>query len=117
MIAFELHAGHVADDAPPFKMFQQESEQFLPGLVPRGQNLLVRRWKNRSLGEKLHNRYVLTDIGGVQFGVGLDEGDVGTTDDVTLLSTDVYRRRLEDYSGPAYAFDLEGEFKIVGQLC
>jgi len=115
-IAIELHAGHVADDAPPFHMFQRECEQFLPGLVPKGQNLLVRRWKNRSVGERLHNRYVLTDIGGVQFGVGLDEGDTGTTDDLTLLSTDVYRRRLEDYSGPAYAFDLEGEFRIVGQL-
>ena len=32
------------------------------------------------------------------------------------LSASVYRRRLEDYVGPAYAFDAAGEIKIVGQL-
>ena len=60
-------------------------------------------------------RFFPTDIGGVQFGVGLDEGSQGTTDDITLLSADAYLRRLEDYSGPAFAFDLEGDFEILGQ--
>ena len=63
----------------------------------------------------LHNRYILADIGGVQFGVGLDEGDQGTTDDITLLSADSYQRRVAEYSGPRHAFDLEGEVSIEGQ--
>jgi hypothetical protein len=115
-LVVELHTGHIADDAPPFEIFRQECERHLPGVIPVGINLIVHRWKNRDGGERLHNRYILTDIGGVQFGVGLDEGDPGTTDDVTLLDTAVYRRRFEDYAGPAYAFDGEGEIKIVGQL-
>jgi hypothetical protein len=57
----------------------------------------------------------MPDVGGVEFGYGLDEGDPGTTDDVTLLSADSYRRRLEDYIGPALAFDLEGEVRILGR--
>src|ERR687892_2444801 len=92
--------------------FRGECERYLPTLVPAGLILIVRRWTNRAGGERLHNRYVLTDIGGVQFGVGLDEGDPGTTDDVTRLDTDAYRRRMEDYTGAAPAFDLEGEVRI-----
>lgn len=114
-VALELHAGHVADDAPPWDFFRRECEEHLPRIVPNGLTLVVRRWKNRNGGERLHNRYILTDVGGVQFGFGLDEGDPGTTDDVTLLSADSYRRRLESYTGPTLAFELEGEVAIKGQ--
>jgi hypothetical protein len=51
----------------------------------------------------------------VRFGVGLDEGGPGPTDEVDLLSAEVYRQRLENYSGPTYAFDLEGEVTIAGR--
>jgi hypothetical protein len=114
-IRIELHAGHLVDSAPDWNFFRGECENYLPHIVPTGLTLTVRRWKNRVAGERLHNRYVLTDIGGVQFGVGLDEGDPGTTDDVTRLAPDSYRRRLEEFTGPAYAFDLEGELVIVGR--
>ena len=78
--------------------------------------LFVRRWKEREGGEKLHNRYILTDIGGVQFGVGLDEGEPGTTDDIARLSVDTFRKRFEDYAGPNFAFDQDGEpFSVEGQ--
>ena len=108
---------HTADreDAPNWSTFRQECERYLPAVIPGGMTLIVRRWQNRPAGEKLHNRYILTDVGGVQFGFGLDEGDRGTTDDVTLLSAPAYGQRLGDYAGPAYAFDLEGEVKIVGR--
>ena len=110
----ELHTADRAD-APPWDSFRRECEDYLPRIVPRSLTLVVRRWKNRVGGERLHNRYILTDLGGVQFGVGLDDGDPGTTDDVTLLSAEAFRRRLEAYSGPARAFDLEGEVEIKGE--
>jgi hypothetical protein len=49
-------------------------------------------------GEKLHNRYVLTDIGGVFFGVGLDEESEGHKDDVALLNEKLYRLRWDQYA-------------------
>ena len=116
-ITIEIHTGHIADDAPDWTTFRRECEKHLPAVVPAGVELVVRRWRNRDGGDRLHNRYILTDIGGVQFGVGLDEGDPGTTDDVTLLHADAYRRRLEDYVGPVLAFDLEGEVIITGRAC
>ena len=114
-VTIELHTGHVTETAPDWDTFRRECEQHLPDLVPTGLTLTVRRWKNRDGGERLHNRYILTDIGGVQFGVGLDEGDQGTTDDIALLSSESYRRRFAEYSGPAHAFDLEGQMTIKGR--
>ena len=114
-VTLELHTGHVAEDAPEWDFFRKECEGHLPRIVPAGLTLIVRRWKNRVGGERLHNRYILTDLGGVQFGVGRDEGDPGTTDDITLLSAESYRRRFEEYSGPTPAFDLEGQIAIDGQ--
>ena len=114
-VALELHTGHVTENAPDWNTFRRECEQRLPGIIPTGLTLIVRRWKNRTGGEKLHNRYILTDIGGVQFGCGLDEGDQGTTDDITLLSVNSYSRRHEEYSGIAHTFDLEGQITIEGK--
>ena len=113
-MTLELHAAD-RDDAPTWDAFQRECECYLPGRIHAGCTLLVRRWKNRIGGERLHNRYILTYIGGVQFGVGLDDGDPGATDDVTRLDTDVYRRRMQDYSEAEPAVDLEGKIRILGQ--
>ena len=49
-------------------------------------------------GEKIHNRYVLTDIGGVSFAVGLDEEDENHQDDVALLSKKSYTLRWQQYA-------------------
>lgn len=57
-------------------------------------------------GEKLHNRYVLTDIGGVFFGIGLDEDDENHQDDVALLNEHLYPLRWSQYA------QLEG-FELV----
>lgn len=53
--------------------------------------------KERYGAEKLHNRYVLTELGGVSFGVGTDEGDPGQTDDLALLDADSQRLRWSQY--------------------
>ena len=55
------------------------------------------RWDERDGGEKLHNRYVLTDLGGVSLGIGLDEGESGQTDDVLLLPRAQYEFRWSQY--------------------
>lgn len=111
-VMIQVHAS--ADNAPSWGCFKKNCESHLPVLVPAGLALSIYFWKSRDNGEQLHNRYILTDVGGVQFGVGLDEGAPGTTDDVLRLDTDSYRRRMEDYTGSSPAFDLEGKVEIVG---
>ena len=83
---------------------------------PGGTHVLVRRLSEKPRGEKLHNRYILTDLGGVSFGIGLDDGDEGATDDVTLLDRDPYVVRWSQYGGiPPAGFE-QGErpVEIVG---
>ena len=114
-VKLELHAS--ANNASGWEDFRQECEEELPHIIPKGFTLTIRLWKNQNKGQKFHNRYILTDIGGVQFGAGLDEGEPGTTDtdDILRLSFELWQQRLEDYGYDSEpAFDLEGEEPIEG---
>ena len=112
-ITIELHTA-AYDKEWSWEDFRKECEDHLPDIIPTGTTITVHRWKNSI--ERLHNRYILTDIGGVLFGTGLDEGGPGTTDDVARLNRNVYIQRFRDYAGPNGAFDLDGEvFVVEGQ--
>jgi hypothetical protein len=86
-------------------VFEAECQARLPGCIPAGMRLMVVRLDERPGGERLHNRYILTDVGGVLFGVGLDHGDEGDTDDVHVLDRAQYEERWRQYAGDAPAFD------------
>jgi hypothetical protein len=107
----EIHTG----DSLGYDYFKAEGEQRLPSLIPEGIQVHIVRWREKDGGEKLHNRYILTDIGGVSFGVGLDDGADGETDEVTLLEDKTYRFRRAQYMGPEPAFELVDELMIEGQ--
>jgi hypothetical protein len=51
---------------------------------------------------------VLTDLGGVSFGTGLDKSDQGMTetDDLLRLDENIYKFRWEQYASANPAFDL-----------
>jgi hypothetical protein len=101
-------------------LVRRDCAAYLPRFVPRGMRLRVACLGQRPGGEKLHNRYILTDVGGVKFGVGLDEhsasGSENETDDISLLSRELYVRRWEQYAGSALAFDLVESFEVTGTL-
>ena len=105
-ITAELHTS-AYKNAPTWDFFQKECKDKLPYILPDGVHITVYRWRNRVEGETLHNRYILTDVGGVSFNNGLDEGDPGTTDDVSRLSAATYAKRWGNYAGPNFAFDLD----------
>ena len=98
-----------------FEFFEMECRKRLPRILPAGQNLTIRRLQERPGGERLHNRYILTELGGVSFGAGLDEGKAGSMDDLALLERDPYRLRWGQYASDQPAFDRpEGEITVVG---
>ena len=107
-ITAELHTS-AYKNAPTWDFFQEECKDKLPYILPDGVHITVYRWRNRVEGETLHNRYILTDVGGVSFNNGLDEGGPGTTDDVSRLSATTYAKRWGNYAGPNFAFDLDGK--------
>ena len=110
----EVHTA--ADHTGTEEFFREECEKRLPGCVPEKMRVLVRRLRQRQGGEQLHNRYILSDLGGVSFGYGLDEGDEGETDDITLMEREQYEARWSQYSGdPPAAFEQEGTaVEVVG---
>ena len=73
------------------------------------------RWQQRHGSDRLHNRYVLTDVGGVSLGVGLDEGKEGETDDISLLTREQFLKRWAQYVDNDGTFDcVDCPTKILG---
>jgi hypothetical protein len=85
--------------------FEQEASA-MASRIPSGIAVEFTRWAERGGGEKLHNRYVLTDLGGVSLGVGLDAGDAGETDDIVLLPRAVFERRWAQYVADDGSFEI-----------
>ncbi len=93
--------------------FDAECQRELPARIPTGMKLDVVRWRERKGGEGFHNRYILTDRGGVRLAWGLDEGAGAQTDDLSLLSDGMFRTCWEQF-GAKPAFDKVAELTVVG---
>ena len=128
-VTLELHASvtkSLEDEAASNKtssweVFRLECEAELPRIIPKDFMLTIYLWKKRKKGQSFHNRYILTDIGGVQLGTGLDrEITKGTQDQdvITRLSAldslQWINKYNSDPSGPKPAFNLEGKEAIRG---
>jgi hypothetical protein len=77
----------------------------IPPLIPIDATVRLRRLTQKGGGEKLHDRFILTNLGGVTFTVGLDEGNQGETTAIHLLDPDEYKLRWGQYMGNPPAFD------------
>ena len=82
--------------------------------LPRGVSIKFCMWQERTSGEKLHARYVLTERGGIRFDVGLDSGDLGQTTDVSLLDDLLHSLRWSDFQPGSAAYDLVDQFLVTG---
>jgi len=105
-----VHTSGKAD----FDFFRQTCEDQLQGRIPAGVCLSLQRWNERGGGEKLHNRYILTDIGGIKVDPGLDDGKQGENFEAMLLERNLYEKQWNDYvANPA--FDSSDEpIEIIG---
>ncbi|MDY1010329.1 hypothetical protein [Sphingomonas sp. CFBP9019] len=68
-----------SDQASPTVMFVADARNRLAPRLPPGVTVRMLRWKERPGGEPFHDRAVLTDMGGMTFGHGLDEGRAGAS--------------------------------------
>jgi hypothetical protein len=85
------------------------------GVTPKGCTVEFARLKQRQGGERLHNRYVLTDLGGVLLGGRLDVGGAGESDDLLLLTREQYEQRWSQYVADDGAFEcVDRPSKIIG---
>ena len=99
------------EESKVYDNFTLECRNRLPELIPADIQLKVVVWKQKVGGEKLHNRYLLTDVCGVLFGTGSDEAenpDSDESDDIVLLEERQYMTRYQQYSGTPPTFDIVG---------
>lgn len=52
----------------------------------------------KNAGEKIHNRYMISELGALIWGIGLDENHSEVNDDVILLNDELYTKRYEQYA-------------------
>ncbi len=108
----EFHTSADINNAASDQHYKEECEKKISPLLPAGISVTFKRWGKKQDGAKLHNRYILTDIGGVAFPNGLAEGSSQEIDDVSLLTRDQYELRWKQYTSEKPAFDLQFEFTI-----
>ena len=108
--AVEIHTGlHGATT----DYLKESFEKF----IPAGLSVTLFQWQERPGGQKLHNRYILTDLGGVSFHHGLDAGADGETDDITRLDREQYLIHCKQYDIKCPAFDHAADpLEIIGTL-
>jgi len=75
--------------------------------LPPGVCVRIQRWQRRPDGEDFHDRFVLSDIGGMKFGNGLDEGRPGTTVHVHRMDENAWRTILAKFTPETSPFDPE----------
>ena len=80
--------------------------------LPNGTEIKFFQWKERDGGERLHDRFILTDRGGMQSSFGWDTGEQGQTTEISLMDEDAYLHRWKQYQRETAAFDLVGEYMI-----
>ncbi len=80
-------------------------------ILPPNGRLTVIATRQRNQGEKLHDRFALSELGGVQFSVGLDDGEPGETDTAALMSRVTYLEQWRKYY-EELAFDVVEKWTI-----
>jgi len=111
-IQIEVHSSADIHKAPTEKYFEEQCREMLENVISQGLLINFKRWKQKPGGKKLHDRYLLTDLGGVDFSIGLDEGKEGEVQKISLLKKNTYEIVWEDYMGKQPAFDLLAAFTI-----
>ena len=102
----EVHTSLDEDRSGTREFFEDQCRRHLPRCVPDGVRLILSRLRERPGGQRLHNRYIITDVGGLIFGSGLDEGAAGEIDDVTLMDRPQYELRWSQHATESMAFDV-----------
>lgn len=100
---------HFTDPGVDHSVLMAAAAHALPRALPFGRQVTLRCWRQRFGGRRLHNRYLLSDVGGVQFGDGIETGSGGADQDhLSILDEPSWAGLWSDYVGATPAFDIAG---------
>ena len=98
---------------PTADEFERRCRLYLPRHLHPNASLDILFAEQKPGGERLHNRFVVTDIGSALLGDSIDEGKSGETNDVALLDEDHHRMRLAAYGNPGQAFNVVRRLRVT----
>lgn len=122
--SIEVHTsvqGNVKKKHVPWDVFEEDLRSEIQGFLPHGWQVTI-QWlaiegdkeHDPEGSEKVHNRYILSERGGVTFGTGLDSGKEVHHDDVALMDREHFRKRWEQHTSSPMGFTLtRGGTKLV----
>lgn len=73
---------------PPPELLARDGSAKVKGLLPLGYSIELYAWSERQGGEDFHDRFVLTDLGGIMIGAGLSADSPTESAAFTLLNFD-----------------------------
>jgi len=109
-IHYRYHGHKPANDT-----LEREAAHLFRGVLPKGMKLTVFCWREKVGGEDFHDRYLLTERGGIAVGAGFSaEGNHQTTD-MRLMSYDLSQEKLKAFVRGATCYDLiEPVIRVAG---
>lgn len=108
---FEVHA----TDQISYSEFKRHAQRAVPPVLSRGARITFHCWSKATAGVRFHNRYLLTDIGGVQFGDSIERGEAGHEDRLSIIGETDRARLMAQYCGTSPGFDPAGaSFEVEG---
>lgn len=99
---------HFSDEHYGYTACMALAARALPNALPRGAKVTLHCWKERPGGKRFHNRYVVTDVGGVKFGDSIEMGKMGEEDHVSILDERSREELWAQFVGTPTAFDEAG---------
>lgn len=99
---------HFAEGKATYDFFMKMAERDLPKHLPTGREVSLYCWRERENGARLHNRYLLTEIGGVQFGDSIEKGEDGQEDRLSILDESSRSSLWSQFLGATPSFDSAG---------
>lgn len=101
-----VHSYATGDGKPTPEYFEGRVRHYFQAL-PAGVGVTFQRWTRRPGGQEFHDRAILSDVGGMTFGNGLDEGDAGTTVHVHRLGRVGWQLLLAKFTQETSPYEAE----------
>jgi len=99
---------HFSDCVRSYEQCIRDAGRVLPRILPSGVIVELRCWRELPGGPRLHNRYLLTEIGGVKFGDSIECGSEGHQDHISILDEPSREALWGQYTGTPAAFQQVG---------
>ena len=99
---------------PTADELERRCRLYLPRHLGPNTSLDILFAEQKSGGERLHNRFIVTDVASVLLGDSIDEGRPGETNDIALLDEEHHRGRLAAYGNADQAFNVVRRLRLTG---